>query len=108
MTELPRTVFGDWLHSFEEDTEDIAVFRPSGYHFPAARGRRGFELHEDGRFVRYEIAPGDGLRALPGRWRALDTRTIEAEVEGRMPSVFEVAEADASVLKLRFPESKPR
>ena len=50
------------------DTDDVMVFRPSDYSFPPSRGRRGFEVLKNGEFVRYGIAPTDGMIEYRGRW----------------------------------------
>lgn len=61
-------LYNTWMHSFEEDTPYYRVYRPEGYAFPLARGREGFVLASDSTFVRYQIAPADGLDALRGVW----------------------------------------
>ncbi len=44
MSDLPPELFQHWMHSHEEDSGDVQVYRPADYDFPPARGRRGFEL----------------------------------------------------------------
>jgi hypothetical protein len=61
-------LFRRWLHSFEEDADDVKVYRPVGFAFPLARGRDGFDIKENGEFVRLDIAPTDGLKEVSGRW----------------------------------------
>jgi hypothetical protein len=45
---MPSAIFKHWVHSWEEDTEDVAVYRPSDYQFPLSRGRDGFEIKKNG------------------------------------------------------------
>lgn len=59
---------GRWMHSHEEDTRGIEVYRPASYRFPPARGRTGFELSADGRAAYIGIAPADGPDRISGRW----------------------------------------
>src|SRR6476660_7105453 len=33
-----------WLHSHDEDTPDVLVYRPADYPFPREEGRDGFEI----------------------------------------------------------------
>jgi hypothetical protein len=66
----PARLHKRWLHSYEEDTETEAVYRPESYAFPPSRGPRpGFELRPDGscillaesrRRTRRRRKPGDG------------------------------------------------
>ena len=62
MAEIPKAITKFWVHSHEEDTEDVKVYRPRGYEFPPSRGRTGFEIKENGEFVNYDIAPDDGSK----------------------------------------------
>ncbi len=67
--EKQNLLFGKtWLHSREEDTEDIQVYRPNTYQFPPSRGRTGFGIEKDGTFRLLSIAPTDGLEEHPGKW----------------------------------------
>jgi hypothetical protein len=45
-----------WFRSHEEDTGNMIVFRPSAYHFPLSRGRKGYTFQPDGSY--HEIGPG--------------------------------------------------
>jgi hypothetical protein len=64
---LPPELFGHWIHSHEEDSGDLRVYRPAGYRFPPARGRRGFELRPDGSYVAHGPGPADKPTSRPGR-----------------------------------------
>ena len=67
MNGTPPDVTGAWLHSFEEDTETTAVYRPSGHPFPPARRvRRGLEFRPDGTFIERRPGPDDRLREVHG------------------------------------------
>jgi hypothetical protein len=59
-----------WWHSFEEDHDDIAVYRPEGFDLPRARGRRGLEIGPDGTFLELGIGRGDETEPHPGLWRS--------------------------------------
>jgi hypothetical protein len=96
-------IFQRWGHSREEDTGDLTVYRPDSFEFPPARGRRGIEFHADGGFVYWEIGPGDGGQPVPGRWEPAGPRQVRLIYDGdaRPPQLFEIAEADEEVLKVR-------
>jgi hypothetical protein len=79
VSSLPRAIFRTWIHSHEEDTPEVSVYRPRGHPLPAARGREGFEIHENGRFVHYGIAAGEGARETVGRWTAESPDRIRLE-----------------------------
>jgi hypothetical protein len=68
VTGLPPELFRHWVHSHEEDSGDLRVYRPAGHRFPPARGRRGFELQPDGSYVAHGPGPADKPTAVPGRW----------------------------------------
>lgn len=61
-----------WIHSYEEDSGKINVYRPQNYDFPPSRGREGFEFKEEGLFKKYVIAPADGINTINGKWRKTD------------------------------------
>jgi hypothetical protein len=68
VADLPPELFRHWVHSHEEDAGGVQVYRPAGYPFPPARGRRGFELKPDGEAVLYGPGPSDRPAATTGRW----------------------------------------
>ncbi|MBT2206488.1 hypothetical protein [Actinomadura sp. NEAU-AAG7] len=89
--EAPRDVTGAWLHSFEEDTETEAVYRPSGHAFrPARRPRRGLEFRPDGTFVERRAGPDDRRVGVEGHWerRGADRVAVSFPAGGRPP--FEI------------------
>jgi hypothetical protein len=63
-----------WVHSYEEDSANIQVFRPKDYNFPPSRGREGFEFKERGLFKKYVIAPADGINTINGSWRKTEEK----------------------------------
>jgi hypothetical protein len=79
---------GRWTHSFEEDHDDVTVYRPHGYDFPRARGRAGLEFRPDGSFVDWSIGAGDARTPRPGSWIDDDNlRLITAAGNSRTVSV---------------------
>lgn len=100
MTGLPECVFGRWLHSHEEDSPESRVYRPRDYPFPLARARAGFEIKEDGTFVRHTIGPSDAPHRTVGRWRAQGNR-IDVELADGTRDLLEIVSCEPDVLKLR-------
>jgi hypothetical protein len=71
MAELPAELLRQhWVHSREEDSGDLRVYRPADYDFPPARGRRGFELRPDGEMLVYGPGADDRPEATTGTWSA--------------------------------------
>ena len=70
MKPLPRAIFRLWVHSHEEDTPEVHVYRPRGHPLPPARGRSAFEIQKSGRFIHHGIAAGEGTREITGSWKA--------------------------------------
>jgi hypothetical protein len=69
MAELDREqLSGHWIHSFEEDVPGEIVYRPKGFSFPRARGRKAFNLQADGSVL--DISPGrsDLPETVAGDW----------------------------------------
>ena len=102
MDELRTCLLGAWMHSHEEDTADVEVYRPMAYPFPPARGRSGFEFLDDGKAVYIGIAATDGPRDVAGRWEieAPDTVRVTVEDERIQPMVLHVLSCDRDRLTL--------
>lgn len=103
MTELPDEIFRKWVHSFEEDTNGITVYRPEEYDFPPARGRGGIEFRPDGVFIDWEIGPTDATRGINGHWKMEGSGRVRVSFEGnvRPPQILEILQIDTGILKVR-------
>lgn len=104
MGALPPSLFRSWVHSFEEDTEGVTVYRPEDHPFPPARGRGGMEFAPDGVFVNHPVGPGDAPDAVPGRWRLVgDRRLALSYPRGDRPErELEIVHCDERVLRIRW------
>jgi len=102
---LPEEIFNHWIHSFEDDTKDIRVFRPSTYNFPLSRGRMGFEFKKNGEFIEYRIAPADGAVKLHGHWCLLEKNKIEVQFKEKKikPYLIMIVSVDKNMLKIKNP-----
>ena len=101
--DLPPAIFRRWIHSREEDTGDIEVFRPEGFNFPPAFGRDGFEMRKDGQFIQYDIGPADEVVRVLGRWTSPGPQRVSVSFEGteREGYSFTIYAVDNSVLTIR-------
>jgi hypothetical protein len=83
--QLPPEIYEKhWIHSREEDTEGIQVYRPSTFNFPLSRGRRGFEIEKSGAFLEYGIGPDDRSNKVEGKWTtAEEPAIIKIDFPGR-------------------------
>jgi hypothetical protein len=61
-------LIGTWMHSHEEDTDAVSVYRPSTFTFPPARGRRGYEFRPDHTCTYIGISARDGSAKSSCRW----------------------------------------
>ena len=75
-----------WLHSHEEDYDQVMVYRPHHFDFPPSRGRSGLHFEENGQGTMGRIAPTDGINWLPAAWSlgndSLLTITVLAKGSG--------------------------
>lgn len=103
MEELQECIRRNWIHSHEEDTQSVRVYRPATYAFPPSRGRRGFEFQEDGKLIYHGIAAADGSEQMPGRWamEAPNRIMIEVDSERISPFALEIVSCDEHELKVR-------
>jgi hypothetical protein len=80
MEQLPSEIYEKhWLHSHEEDKDDVLVYHPSTFNFPRSRGRRGFEIKKSGEFIRHGIAPDDRPNKSYGQWVIEEPNVIRVE-----------------------------
>jgi hypothetical protein len=79
--ELPLEIEGKrWIHSREEDANDVQVYRPSDFNFPLSRRpRTAFEISKNGIIIEYGIAPDDTRKPLEGNWTIEGPNTIRID-----------------------------
>lgn len=92
-------LLGTWIHSHEENRDEVQVFRPEEYPFPPSRGRTSFTLHADGSALTGQPGPDDRGVDAGGTW------TFDGSVLSiRSPewtATYEVLAADKEHLELR-------
>ncbi|KAA6446973.1 hypothetical protein [Bacillus swezeyi] len=104
MSPLPKEIFQKWIHSFEEDTQNITVYRPIGYELAPARGRSGLEFKQNGTIVNINPGPSEGSQKVEGEWK---TKEKDDEIFISFPTrqdptqIIEVLECNDEVLKVR-------
>ena len=100
---LPPEMFRHWIHSREEDQDDVRFFRPPDFAFPPSFGRDGMEMRPDGQFVQHDVGPADGTVQVPGRWTQESTTRIAVRFDGtREDYDFTVESVDAGLLRIRL------
>jgi len=99
----PKELIGAWIHSHEDDTDELKVYRPAAYSFPPARGREGFEIKEGGECIYHGIAPADGSTNEPASWRWEEGNRliITPKEEGASEMVMEVVSVGEGMLKVK-------
>ena len=78
-----------WVHSYEEDTPTTTVYRPAGFPFPPARGRKGFHLRTGGKLTALKPGPTDQTVSAGGTWK-LGGEELELAPEGERPKVLKI------------------
>ncbi|MCH7560310.1 MAG: hypothetical protein IIC67_02895 [Thaumarchaeota archaeon] len=100
---MKKELTHQWIHSHEDDTEDIMVFRRSNYQFPPSRGRRKIEFKEDGQFIQNDIASSCGLKETVGRFKETSPNEIKVDFEqtDNKPYLIKLISCDDKVLKIK-------
>jgi hypothetical protein len=74
----PSKLYGNvWVHSHEEDTDTVKVYRPSTFQFPLSRGRDKFEIKKDGTILIYSVGSSDRLNQIAAHWKRINKFTIK-------------------------------
>lgn len=67
---IEADLYGEWIHSREEDTESTIVYRPANYHFPLTRVPRNTFLFEpSGKLISGEPSPSDSITVKHASWK---------------------------------------
>ncbi|MBL7256324.1 hypothetical protein [Paractinoplanes lichenicola] len=101
MPDISPDLFRRWYRSFEEDTDDQAVYRPGDFPFPPSRAPRpSLEFRPGGGYLEYAAGPAD--RAVPSRgsWEAAEGDGVRVRA-GAGSRVLRIVAHDAQVLKIR-------
>ena len=93
-------LYGRWVHSHEEDSDDEVVFRPATHPFPPARGRTSFELRPDGTYVEWSPGPVDVPEQSGGSWSLHGDRLIFEPGDDRPDYVWQIKAVDGDRLVL--------
>jgi hypothetical protein len=94
-------LFKRWGHSFEEDHDDVVVYRPADFDFPRARGRDGIEFQPDGTYIDWVVGRGDAREPRPGQWRLEGDGRLRLTTADGQERVVEVGQLTPDRLELR-------
>jgi len=100
VNEVPNEIFKKWHHSFEEDKDDIIVYRPEKFNFPPARGRSGIEFKPNGTFIQTSIGSTDANQSLKGQWKMKNSHNLHVAVDGNKQNL-EIIEYKDDILRVR-------
>ena len=100
---LPPEIFKTWQHSYEEDVEDVRVYRPSGFNFPPTFFREAMTFKRNGEFLLTVPGPADVPELIVGTWQAETSNQIRVRFERnqREPFTLQIISIDQEVLKVR-------
>jgi hypothetical protein len=103
--ELTACLLGVWLHSMEEDTQELTVYRREGYPLPPARGRTGFEFIAAGYLIYHTFGPADEPEVWNGRWEVVGPSAVEISVnqspEPDLRETLQIASCSGEMLEIR-------
>jgi hypothetical protein len=104
----PDPIFGTrWVHVFEEDTPDGAVYRAEGGKVPLSRRpRERIELHKDGSARVFLPGPDDRLVEQSTTWREEGSDLVVRAVAGT--AELRIVARSPDRLVVRVHRSKPR
>jgi hypothetical protein len=93
---------GTWVHVFEQDTSDGAVYRPEDSDIPLSRRpRERIELHPDGTAVLLMPGPNDGFAGQPAHWREEDGAIVVRDASDAIRLRIVDRSADRLVVQMR-------
>ncbi len=89
-----------WLHSHEEDTATTTVYRPAKFPFPPSRGRKRFQLQQDGTLAARKPGATDQTVISAGTWKLSgDKLELSPHGDSRQVLRIESVEPDRLVVK---------
>ena len=102
-SEIPPEIFKTWQHSYEEDVEDVRVYRPSGFDFPPTFFREAMTFKRNGEFLLTVPGPADVPELILGTWEAEASNQIRVKFEKGKHEAFtlQIISIDQEVLKVR-------
>jgi hypothetical protein len=101
MNSLPDSLFQHWTHSYEEDSGQVQVFRPSDSDFPLTRApRRSYEFKRSGQVFRIGTGPADDPMETKGIFRQTGTSELTLQFDGSLVRI-EILHCDNNLLKIR-------
>ena len=97
-------LFRAWVHSYEEDTHDVTVYRTVAFDFPLSRVRDGVEFRADGTVVHSGPGPDDRPQEIAGVWEELEADTLGVRMSAMDPTPrrMTVVDCNDQVLKVRW------
>ncbi|GIM29980.1 hypothetical protein CPJCM30710_26460 [Clostridium polyendosporum] len=104
MNHVPNELYQKWRHSFEEDKDDIMVFRPEPFNFPPSRGRSGMEFRHDGTFIKTNIGSADVNEVSKGQWQMKNSHNLQVSVDEDKQNL-EIIECENNILKVKSPST---
>lgn len=96
-------IYQKWLHSYEEDTDTLKIYRPSTFDFPLGWGRDGMTIRKDGGFVLHDIAPNDAMVDITGHWKPITDARLEVSFPSSDKETFilQIEELNSKILKIK-------
>lgn len=94
---------GDWVHSHEEDSGNLMVFRPATHPFPPSRGRSQYRLEKGGSLQAVRPGPTDKRESVGGTWSLEEGSILVLRPAGGPPIRFPVVSVGSERLVVNKP-----
>jgi hypothetical protein len=92
-----------WVHSHEEDSPGEMIFRPGSYPMPPSRGRRSFQLLQDGQLRSAGPGPDDRIVPSQGTWSMSQPDVLTMKSAGGATSTMKILSVENDKLVVKKP-----
>ena len=105
MSPVPSCLLGRWVHSWEEDSADIRIYRQADSQLPLSRmPRHVLEFEADQHVVSRVGGPADARIARAGRWHVEAGEPMRLGIDwldASQPTLVEVVTCSDELLQIR-------
>jgi hypothetical protein len=103
MNNIPECLRRHWIHSWEEDSDDIRTYRPVGSDLPLSRRPRHILAFEaDHRFVSHVGGAADARITIEGRWDMTEPSRLTIQWEpSQEQTILDILECSDDLLRVR-------
>lgn len=99
-----KYLYQHWIHSHEEDLEDIKTYRPASFDFPPSRGRVGMEFKPNGSYIEHKIGANDAPVAVLGKYSKNNQGNfiLTPDDKSKKTREFQLIELNKDFIKIKW------